>query len=571
MNHGGSGMGLWLRGPKVVHSATNELRDQLLTEGLLAPAEVEAAEGEAAEQSTDLETILRKKHIFNETQIQSLRALRLGFPYCDLSEYIPRLQNSELISEELARRHVMYPLFDFDGVITLVMEDPNDLTGIDQTRRLTKKEVDVCTASRSDILGLIERAHGANKYLEQASLAESLIEVVDDGGGDESQPVIRLVNDLINEAVRQGASDIHIEPGDGELRIRIRVDGVLREIAAPPPGLHRALVSRIKILAQLDISQTRAPQDGAIDHRNDGIEVILRVAVLPSIFGEAVVLRILRNESESISMGELGMDPGVLERFQGVVSNAHGMILISGPTGSGKSTTLYAALRSLVSPQKNIIAIEDPVEYRTSSIRQVQVNPEADLTFSSGLRSMLRQDPDVIMVGEIRDSETAQIAVQAALTGHLVLSTVHTNDSISAVARFRDLGVAEYLISSSLLAVLAQRLCRKICPECKEPDSPPAHLIKAIGLDPDDSSFEPMRGKGCRRCVGMGYVGRVGLYELFEIDERYSELIVRGEPSEAIRRQAQEDGMRFLVEDGVDKIRQGLTTVEEIARIAGRC
>jgi len=553
----------------VVPNPCNELRDQLLSGGILPPAEIEKAELQAAKSQSDLKDVLLRNHTLSDTQINALAAMRLGAPYCNLPDFLPRLQNAELIPEELVRRHVMYPLFDFDGVITLVMEDPGDLTGIDQVRRLTKREVEVCVSTRSDILGMVERAYGASKYLEESSIADSIMDI--GGDGDETQPVVRLVNDLINEAIRQGASDIHIEPGDKSLRIRIRVDGVLREIAAPPLGMHRALTSRIKILSQLDIAQTRSPQDGAIDHRLEGKEFILRVAVLPSIFGEAVVIRILRNESESITLAELGMSPQVQDRFSKLVTNAHGMILVSGPTGSGKSTTLYSVIKAIASPQKNIIAIEDPVEYRTSLIRQVQVNPDANLTFSSGLRSVLRQDPDVIMVGEIRDSETAQIAVQSALTGHLVLSTVHTNDSISAVARLRDLAVAEYLISSSLLAVLAQRLCRKICPECKTPDSPSDYLLEAIGLDPKALDIEPMRGKGCRRCVGTGYSGRVGLYELFELNEEYGEMIVRCEPPEAIRNAARAAGMRFLVHDGVEKIGQGLTTVEEVVRIAGRC
>ena len=550
--------------------ASDELRDQLLSAGVLPAAEVEKALRQAEETSSDLESVLRKKRLLTEANLQALRAIRMGMPYCNLSDFLPRLGNSGLLEEALVRRHLMFPLFQCDGVITLVMDNPNDLTGIDQVRRLTRCEVEVALAGKGEILGLIERAYGANKYLEQSSVAASLMEVGDADVDDNSQPIIRLVEDLINEAVRQGASDIHIEPGDRELRIRIRVDGVMREIAAPPLGLHRALVSRIKIISKLDISKTRTPQDGAHHHRSGDIEVVIRVSVLPSVFGEAVVLRLLRNESESISMAQLGMSQHMLERFNAVISNAHGMILVSGPTGSGKSTTLYAAIKSIVSPQKNIIAIEDPVEYRNSQIRQVQVNVEANLTFASGLRSVLRQDPDIIMVGEIRDKETAQISVQAALTGHLLLSTVHTNDSIGAIARLRDLAIPEFLISSSLLSVLAQRLCRRICPECKAPDSPQDFLLKAVGLEPGKLDFEPMRGKGCRRCVGSGYVGRLGIYELFELNETYGEMIVRQEPTEVIRGAAREAGMQFLVNDGVRKIRDGQTTVEEIARVAGR-
>ncbi len=551
-------------------NASDELRDQLLATKIIPPAQLEKLELEAQEGGTDLEAVIRKNRVLTETNLQALRAMRLGATYCNVSEFLPRLANSELIPEELARGHLMFPMFVLDGVITLAMENPGDLAGVDQVRRQTRQEVDVCAGSRSEILGHIERAYGSSKYLEQSSVADSLLEAAEAVGGDETQPVIRLVDDLINEAVRQGASDIHIEPGECELRIRIRVDGVLREVAAPPLGLHKALVSRIKIISKLDISKTRSPQDGAYHHRSGDSEVMLRISVLPSVFGEAVVMRILRNASDSITLPQLGMSGTMLERFHAVISNAHGMILVSGPTGSGKSTTLYATIKRVVSPQKNIIAIEDPVEYRTSAIRQVQVNTEANLTFAGGLRSILRQDPDVIMVGEIRDKETAQISVQAALTGHLLLSTVHTNDSIGAIARLRDLGVAEYLISSSLLAVLAQRLCRKICPECQEPDTPPEFLVRALGLDPAKLDFHPMRGKGCRRCVGAGYVGRVGLYELFELTEQFGGMIVKLEPTEVIRAAAREAGMKFLVNDGVEKIRAGLTTVEEVARVAGR-
>lgn len=552
-------------------NACDALRDQLLSSKIIPPAQLEIIQQSAQASGIDLESAIRKSRILSDPNLQALRAMRVGANYCNVSEFLPRLANSELISEELARRHLMFPMFVLDGVITLVMENPADLTGIDQVRRQTRQEVDVCTGSRSEILGLIERAYGASKYLEQSSVADSLMEASEAAtGGDETQPVIRLVDDLINEAIRQNASDIHIEPGERALRIRIRVDGVLREVAAPPLALHKALVSRIKVISKLDISKTRAPQDGAYHHRSGDSEVMIRISILPSVFGEAAVMRILRNASDSITLTELGMSDAMLQRFQAVISNAHGMILVSGPTGSGKSTTLYAAIKSIVSPQKNIIAIEDPVEYRTSAIRQVQVNSEANLSFAGGLRSILRQDPDVIMVGEIRDKETAQIAVQAALTGHLLLSTVHTNDSISAIARLRDLGVAEYLISSSLLAILAQRLCRKICPECREPDSPPDFLIRAIGLDPARLDFHPMRGKGCRRCVGAGYAGRVGVFELFELTERFCGMIVKLEPTEMIRAAARESGMKFLVNDGVEKIRAGLTTVEEVARVAGR-
>ncbi len=551
--------------------ALDELQDQLLQLGLVSSEQLASARSKAHAEGRSLEETLVQMHLLLESQAAMLRAARLGVPFCGLGDYVANLQNAQLVPEEVARRHVMFPLFVLDGIVTLVMADPSDINGVDQVRRRTRLEVEPVFASASDVMALIERAYGAHKYLELAESAagggeDSAEEAAAD---DASRPVIKIVDNLVNEAVHQGASDIHIEPQDKQLRVRVRVDGVLREIAAPPLPLHRAMVSRIKILARMDIAQTRRPQDGSFHHRRGQREVVIRVSILPSLYGEAVVLRLLRNESETISLAGLGMNEAALERFRAQIANPHGILLVSGPTGSGKSTTLYAALKEIASPAKNVIAIEDPVEYRQPAVRQVQVNPEANLTFASGLRSILRQDPDVIMIGEIRDAETAEIAVQSALTGHLVLSTVHTNDAISSVVRLRDMGIAPYLISSSLLAVVAQRLCRRICPECAVPDAPPAHLVRAVGLDPGALDFTPKRGRGCRRCVGAGYVGRLGLYELFEMNDRYSEMVVRGEPSEVIRATARADGMQFLRQDGVEKLRAGLTTFEEVARVAG--
>ncbi|MFO0972972.1 MAG: GspE/PulE family protein [Phycisphaerae bacterium] len=547
----------------------DEVRDQLLKSGLVTPTQLDAAAAQAKKEGTPLEETLVKMRLLVDSQLAVLKAARLSVAYCNLGDYIPHLENADLVPEEVARRHVMFPLFSLDGIVTLVMADPGDLNGIDQVRRRCRLEVEPVLSSASDIMGLIERAYGTHKYLEAAQeMALRDVEVVEDSS-DPNQPVIKLVENLINEAAHQGASDIHIDPQDKALRVRIRVDGVLREVAAPPIQLHRAMVSRIKILSKLDIAQTRRPQDGAFHHRFNGREIVMRVAVLPSIHGEAVVMRLLRNEAETVSLVDLGMPAGVLERFRAQIVHPHGMLLVSGPTGSGKSTTLYAALKEVATPQKNVITIEDPVEYRQPGIRQVQVNPDAQLTFSTGLRSILRQDPDVVMVGEIRDGETAQIAVQAALTGHLVLSTVHTNDAVSSVVRLRDMGVAPYLISSSLMAVVAQRLCRRVCKECAAPDQPPERLLRILELDAGKLDFQPMRGRGCRRCIGSGYAGRVGLYELFEMTETYSEMVVRGEPTETIRALAREQGMTFLRDDGLEKVRQGVTTMEEVARVAG--
>ncbi len=550
----------------------DDVRDQLLTSGFVTKAQLDAAHARIQKEGGTLEDTLVKMRILLDSQVAVLRAQRMGVVYCGLADFIPNLQNADLVPEEFARRHTMYPLFVLDNIVTLVMADPGDLNGIDQVLRRTRMEVEPALSSAPDILALIERAYGAHKYLEvaeesaAAAAAEIALEAV---GDDEAQPVIKLVENLLTEAVHQGASDIHVEPMDKHLRVRIRVDGVLREVAAPPLQVHRAMVSRIKVLARLDIAQTRKPQDGAFSHRSAGREIVVRVSILPSIYGEAAVLRLLRNEAESVSLPDLGMDAGILSRFRTEIAKPHGMILVSGPTGSGKSTTLYAALKEVATPQKNVIAIEDPVEYRQPGVRQIQVNPDAHLTFANGLRSILRQDPDVVMVGEIRDAETAAIAVQAALTGHLVFSTVHTNDSVSSVVRLRDMGVAAYLISSSLLAVMAQRLCRRVCPECKTPDTPSDRLIHAVGLEPGKLDFTPMRGRGCSRCIGTGYIKRIGIYELFHMTDELAEMVVRGESTEAIRDRAQSQGMQTLRDDGIRKIREGTTTFEEVARVAG--
>ncbi|MEE8171079.1 MAG: ATPase, T2SS/T4P/T4SS family, partial [Phycisphaerae bacterium] len=485
--------------------AAPALGSDLLEAGWINPQQLNAAEEKARADGKPLEETLLQMRVLLESQLAMLRANRLGIPYCDVSGFIPNLQNAQLVPEDVVRRHVMFPLFVADAQITLVMADPLDATGIDQVRLRTRMEVEPCTGAASDIMGLIERAYGAHRYMQRDQSAGA----APDAAGDQSQPVIKLVDNLLREAIQQRASDIHVEPGDDQLRVRIRVDGVLREVAAPPLELHRPIVSRLKVLSKMDIAQTRRPQDGSFSHKSSECEVIVRVSVLPTIYGEAVVLRLLRHESEVVSLSHLGLPDDVLEQFGAMIERPHGIILVSGPTGSGKSTTLYSAMHRIANPQKNLIAIEDPVEYRTPVVRQVQVNPEVDLSFATGLRSILRQDPDVVMVGEIRDKETAQIAVQAALTGHLVLSTVHTNDAIGAVTRLRDLGLPSYLMSSALIGVLAQRLCRRICDECKVEAKLNPATLKPLGLTEAELDCQPVRGQGCRRCVGTGYSGRV--------------------------------------------------------------
>ncbi len=546
---------------------SSDLESDLRSSGWLAPEQIEAATQKAKAEGKQLEEALLQMRLLVDSQLGVLKATRLGVPFCDVSGFIPNLQNANLVPEDIARRHVLFPLFVLDGLVTLVMADPLDVAGMDQVRLRTRMEVEPCLGSPSDIMGLIERAYGAHRYLNRDT-EESARNTSTE---DVAQPVIPLVANLLSEAIQQRASDIHIEPGDENLRVRIRIDGVLREVAAPPLALHRALVSRLKVLARLDIAQTRKPQDGSFQHVSGDVEVMVRLSILPTIYGEAAVLRILRHEAVAISLADIGLPDRLLKQFAAMVERPHGIILVSGPTGSGKSTTLHAAMHHIASPTKNIVAIEDPVEYRSAVFRQVQVNPEADLTFAAGLRSVLRQDPDVIMVGEIRDAETAQIAIQAALTGHLVLSTVHTNDSIGAVTRLREIGIPPYLLASALIGVLAQRLCRRVCRNCAAPAQAPEAVCAHLGLDAEKLDFQPVRGKGCRQCVGTGYTGRLGIFELFELEERYSQMIVNNQSIDEIRTAAREDDMRFLVADGIEKIRLGLTTLEEVARVAAVC
>jgi general secretion pathway protein E len=382
-------------------------------------------------------------------------------------------------------------------------------------------------------------------------------------------PVIRLVNLMFAQAVRDNASDVHIEPYQNSLKIRQRLDGVLYDMLAPPKHVQSALISRIKIMAKLNIAERRLPQDGRIELKIANREIDVRVSTLPTAFGERVVLRLLDKSSVLISLTDLGMSADRLEQFSREIKASNGIILVTGPTGSGKTTTLYAALTTINSTDVNIITVEDPIEYRIGGIGQVQVNPKINLTFASGLRSIVRQDPDVILVGEIRDTETAEIAIQSALTGHLVFSTIHTNDSASAVTRLRDMGIESFLISSSVNAILAQRLVRIICNDCKEEYSPDVEELKKLGISPLEAEGRVVyHGRGCAKCNNTGYRGRKGIFELMLLDKEMKNLILKTSDSNAIKKMAVEKGMVTLRQDGIQKIFAGLTTIEEVFRVA---
>jgi general secretion pathway protein E len=466
------------------------------------------------------------------------------------------------MSHRFLRQCRAYPMALVENVLTIAMADPLDFETIAAVRAFSGLDIRTVLASEQEILDAIDKHYGEGER-------QTLIE----GAGDEANadlehlrdmaseaPVIRLVNAMIADAVEKRASDIHIEPFEKEFRVRFRVDGVLFNQETPPRELKAAIISRLKLMAKLNIAERRLPQDGRIKIKILGREVDLRVSTLPTLYGESVVMRLLdRSTGDFYDLRRLGFDDHMLAQMERFTSLPHGMFLVTGPTGSGKSTTLYSALKRINLPDKKIITIEDPVEYQMDGINQLHVNPTIGLTFASGLRHIVRQDPDVIMVGEIRDRETADIAIRAALTGHLVFSTLHTNDAPSAITRLVDMGVENYLITSSLVAVLAQRLVRVLCKSCKQP--------AGYALSPDGEMIETWRGVGCDVCNGRGYISRVGIFEMMEVNDEQRRLIIANEDAGVLTRAARKNGMRNLREDGWRKIRAGVTTVEEVMRV----
>ena len=468
------------------------------------------------------------------------------------------------IAPNFLRQCRIFPLAIQDSTLTLAMADPLDFETISAVRGFSGLRVKTALAAEAEILDAINKYYG--EAAEQS--AEADLDAAGTGGEDlealrdmaSEAPVIRLVNAMIAQAVERRASDIHIEPFEKEFRIRYRVDGVLFNQEAPPREMKAAIISRVKLMAKLNIAERRLPQDGRIKVKTLGREVDLRVSTLPTLYGESVVMRLLdRSAGDFYDLRRLGFDDRMLSRMEHYTSLPHGILLVTGPTGSGKSTTLYSALKRINIPDKKIITIEDPVEYQMDGINQIHVNPQIGLTFAAGLRHIVRQDPDVIMVGEIRDRETADIAIRSALTGHFVFSTLHTNDAPSAITRLTDMGVENYLICSSLVSVLAQRLVRLICPQCRVPDG--------TRIAPDGEMAECWRGAGCDACGGTGYSGRVGIFELMEMNEELRRSIMANEDASRITEIARRHGMRSLREDGWEKVRAGTTTAGEVMRV----
>lgn len=546
--------------------------DLFVQKGILTQEQVSKARDEVNRTGIPLEKALEKLGFISEVDIAQVVAGALGVPFMDISDYLIDPEVIKLVPEATVKKFQAVPLFKIGGSLTVAMADPHNIEAIDEIRLKSKLDnIDPVLSTKDMIQKAIGQYYGAQGSIQDITKVltrEKLEEKIKTPKGlaeiSEDTPVVKLVNLIIMQAVKERASDIHIEPEEDKVRVRFRIDGILQEAHNVPKHLQNILASRVKVMAKMDIAETRNPQDGRIQLKMESKNLDLRVSSFPTVHGENIVIRILDKSTVLLGLGELGFCDKDLNDFKRLVKKPNGIILVTGPTGSGKTTTLYAALSTINSPERNIITIEDPVEYEIPLIRQTQVNPKAGLTFANGLRSILRQDPDVIMVGEIRDMDTAEIAIQASLTGHLVISTLHTNDAAGSLTRLLDMGVEPFLVSSSIVAVLAQRLVRVICPSCKEMYTPSPELIKDLKIT---GKIDFYRGKGCMKCRNTGLSGRIGLFELLVINDEIKNMITAKASAGDIKKKAVLLGMRTLYDDGMDKVRNGITTIEEVLRV----
>ncbi|MDQ3828361.1 MAG: type II secretion system ATPase GspE [Candidatus Tectomicrobia bacterium] len=561
---------------------TRKLGEILVERGLVSEADLVRLLENERSKGQPLGTLLVQQGLITEEDLLEALSEQLGLPFWRKLEEVG-IEHIPVSKIPIAfyRQQKVFPIAFTDGGLKVAVSDPLNLQPLDDLAVFLGAPVEPVISSERELMAAInryfDRETGSTEQVMQDIEGEDLgaianeIEETDDLLDLASEaPVIRLVNSILTQAVRARASDVHIEPFERELKVRYRIDGLLYNTLTPPRRLQAAISSRIKVMANLNIAERRLPQDGRIRIRVGEKDVDIRVSVVPTAYGERIVLRLLDKTSVLLGLEEIGMGEEAYVRYSRLIKRSNGIILVTGPTGSGKTTTLYGTLNKINAPELNIITIEDPIEYQLNGIGQIQVNPRIDLTFANGLRSILRQDPDIIMVGEIRDRETAEIAIQASLTGHLVFSTLHTNDAAGAVTRLLDMGVEAFLVSSSVLAIIAQRLVRVICKECREPYRPDTSLVKEMGLDrASDPLFEGFfyRGKGCAACFQTGYRGRSGIYELLAIDDNIRSLIMSGADSSVIRRKAIEQGMTTLFRDGVIKVIKGTTTVDEVLRV----
>jgi len=528
------------------------------------------------ETGQPLGQILVEEEVLTKEELTQVLGEQLGIPHVWLRGGLVDPGIVSVLPKEKALSYQVIPMFRVNNVLTLATADPHSIFVFDEVSKISNMPVQPVLSRADDILDAIHECYREEVSIEDvmSSLDESEIEIVEVTQDRdisevaelaEGSPVINLTNMILLKSVQDGASDIHIEPQPGKFIVRIRIDGILYELMTPKIEMHPAVVSRLKVMANLDIAERRLPQDGRIQVNVEGRTIDLRFSSMPSHHGEKVVLRILDKSQAILDINQLGFDEDLSKTFKENLTRPNGLILVCGPTGSGKTTTLYSAITMLNSPEKNIVTIEDPVEYQLTSINQVQVNDAIGLSFARILRHTLRQDPDILLVGEIRDRETAGIAIQASLTGHMVLSTIHTNDSPSSITRLLEMGIEPYLISSSLLACMAQRLVRRICPECSTPFYPPKRVISDLALD-ETKQIRFYRGKGCKPCYDSGFKGRVGIYELLEIDEGFQRLILENPSIDSLKDQLSKNGTRTLRDYGYTKVLEGLTTIEEVQR-----
>ncbi|WP_138315770.1 GspE/PulE family protein [Rhodoluna limnophila] len=549
------------------------LIDIFVTKKLISREQIEEFQG-IADSDEELANLLLKKGLITSRDMAEAAAARSNTKFVSVKDYPVNATTIALIPAELCRRHTLLPLEQQGNILTLAVSDPTNVVAIDDVRAATKMIIEPVVASREEILTAINTFLRSDEELTSLSSeiqqghAKQAIKIIDDDS-EKNAPIVRFVNLLIAQAIQDRASDIHLEPGEHDLRIRFRIDGVLHESQRQPKSIQAEILSRIKVMSDMDISERRIPQDGRMTFTSGSETRDLRVASLPTVWGEKIVLRILDSRTTNMTFEELGLRPENLEAYRSAVEKPWGMTLVTGPTGSGKTTTLYASLGVVSGPEVNVITIEDPIEYRMLGINQMQVNQRAGLTFANALRSILRADPNIVMVGEIRDRETAQIAVESALTGHLVLSTLHTNDAPSAVTRLIELGVEPFLVASALDCVMAQRLARRLCGECKIEFEPKQSHLKAAGfLDSpkhkDATFFGP---GGCNRCSKTGYRGRLAIHEVMPITEGIERLILDRASSSEIEALAISEGMSTLRDDGFAKVAEGLTSIEEVLRV----
>jgi type IV pilus assembly protein PilB len=563
-----------ITGPSRRGSSPRFLADVIIDMGLVARRQVEEAIETSRATGTLPERVLLDGGALTQDGLTRALAERYGLDHLDLGVFSVDMTAANLVSISAAKRYQAVPVaFTDKRTLLVAMADPSNVLAVDDIAIMTGYEVRVAVAPPEDIVALISRL---DRLEDVVSEQDGQIDDAQEGGAEvvdlretaDDAPVVKLVNQIVAQAVEQGASDIHLAPDGRELRVRFRVDGVLHDITTVSRRMAPGAISRVKIMAEMNIAERRLPQDGRVGLTVDGRHIDLRVVTLPSVHGEAIVMRVLDKDSVVTSLDKLGFSDADRHRFEHACHETHGAVLVTGPTGSGKSTTLYAALQMLNTPEKNIITVEDPVEYEMEGLTQLQVAAKHGLTFAAGLRSMVRADPDVIMVGEIRDAETARIAVESALTGHLVLSTLHTNDAPSAITRLIEMGIEPFLVASALDCVVAQRLARRLCPNCKRRTIVPAEVLRENGYKAlvDLEAYEPV---GCRRCAGSGYRGRLGLYEVMSVSAEVRTLALERRPAEEMREVAVHQGMRRLRDDGLEKVKQGRTSIAEIARVIG--